>query len=208
MTSSCPSNTSNVASNGCKLLARAYANRSYAYFQQKDYSRARSDAEQAVKLDPNLAEARINLANARLKQNDRTGALNDYKQALKLNLSKPLKAGVFNNMGNLMFAQNNAQAAIQDYSQAIGQKSDYADAYYNRGLAYSNSNNPNNAISDFQTAARYYRTQKNYKLADEAQQKPTSFNRKTLTKPRCLRPLLPVKHPRGRVRNQELKIED
>jgi branched-chain amino acid transport system substrate-binding protein len=173
-----PANPPTNSSTECQVLARAYNNRSYAYFKQKDFSRALSDATQAVTLDSKLAEARINLANARFKQGDRPGALKDYDQALQFNLSNSLKAGVHNNRGNVYFAQNDTQAAIRDYDQAIKISSNYADAYYNRGLAYSNLKNSASAINDFQAAARYYRDKKDFKLADDAQKKASDLQQK------------------------------
>ncbi|MGA7933853.1 MAG: tetratricopeptide repeat protein [Kovacikia sp.] len=171
-------NPSTNQSTECQVLARAYSNRSYAYFKQKDFSRARSDADQAIAIEPNFPEARINLANARFKQGDLSEAIKDYDQAIQSKLSNSLKAGAYNNRGNVHFAQNDPQAAIQDYNQAIKLSSNYADAYYNRGLAYTNLKNPTSAATDFQSAAKYYREKKDFKLADEAQQKATDLQPK------------------------------
>ncbi|UBF27788.1 tetratricopeptide repeat protein [Kovacikia minuta CCNUW1] len=167
----------NNSSAECRLLARAYNNRSYSHFWQKDFSRARSDAEQALALEPSLGEARINLANARFKQGDRAGAINDYDQAIQANLSNTLKAGAYNNRGNVHFAENRLQAAIQDYNQAIKLNQEYADAFFNRGLA-SSSSNPTSAINDFQTAARLYQGKQDFKQADEATRKATELQQK------------------------------
>ncbi len=169
----------NTQSSQCQLVARAYSNRSYAYFDLKNYNQAMNDANSAVVLDPNLAEARINLANARFKRGDRTGALQDYERALQLRPSNALRAGIYNNRGNVRFAQNNAQAALQDYNQAINLKRNYADAYYNRGLAYEALNNIPNASNDFRRAAKFYRDQNQFQLADEAERRATNLQQRT-----------------------------
>jgi Tetratricopeptide repeat. len=119
------------------------------------------------------------LANARFKRGDRTGALQDYERALQLRPSNALRAGIYNNRGNVRFAQNNAQAALQDYNQAINLKRNYADAYYNRGLAYEALNNIPNASNDFRRAAKFYRDQNQFQLADEAERRATNLQQRT-----------------------------
>ncbi|WP_421658027.1 tetratricopeptide repeat protein [Leptothermofonsia sp. ETS-13] len=178
MTGSCQPGV-NTQSSQCQLVARAYSNRSYAYFDLRNYNQALNDANSAVVLDPNLVEARINLANARFKRGDRTGALQDYERALQLRPSNALRAGIYNNRGNVRFAQNNAQAALQDYNQAINLKRNYADAYFNRGLAYEALNNIPNAINDFRRAAKFYQDKNQFQLADEAERKAANLQQRT-----------------------------
>ena len=50
--------------------------------------------------------------------------------------------------GNLKYDQNDFQGAIEDYNQAIKIKPDYAEAYYNRGLARSELGDKKGAIED------------------------------------------------------------
>lgn len=162
----------------CQVLARARSNRSYAYFQQRNFAKALEDANVAVTLDANLPEARINLANARYKQNDYPAAIQEYDQALQLNPANQLRAGIHNNRGNVLFSQKNAEAALKDYNQAIQFNQNYADAYFNRALAYETLANPANAISDFQQAARLYQNNNAFKLAAEAERRAKELQEK------------------------------
>ncbi len=161
--------------NACQYLARAYSNRSHAYFDQQNFGRALSDAQQAVRLDPKLVEAHINLANAQFKRGDRTAALQSYTQALQMSTSNQLKAGIYNNRGNIYFAQGDIQRAIQDYNEALKLRTTYADAYFNRGTARAAIKDINNAISDFQMAAQYYTKDGALKLAEQANSKAQSL---------------------------------
>ena len=147
--------------------AQLHSNLSYAYYDRQNYDKALEEGNQAVALNGNLAEAHINLANARSKKGDYDGALRDYGQALTLTSSAPVLAGVYNNRGNLLLARNGATAALGDYNQAIRLKPDYADAYYNLGLAQA-SGNPSAAVRNLQTAAALYKNQGKDALQKEA----------------------------------------
>jgi tetratricopeptide (TPR) repeat protein len=174
LTDICQANKNSQPSS-CQLLAKAYSNRSYSYFRLQNYNQALEDANSAVVLDSNLAEARINLANARFMQGDRAEAIQDYNRALELKPSPSLQAGIYNNRGNVYFSQNSLQTALKDYDQALALRNDYADAYFNRGLVHERQNNINNAISDFQNAAKFYREQNALDLAQEAERRATNL---------------------------------
>lgn len=165
----------NLQTANCQLLARAYSNRSYAYFDQQNYAQAVNDANQAVSLAPNLADARVNLANAKFKRGDQNGALQDYEQALQLNPNNLLKAGIYNNRGNVYFAQKNYETALSDYDRALNLRKNYADAFYNRGLANEALGNIQSAISDFQKAAKFYQDQNNFDLEKSANNRITAL---------------------------------
>lgn len=136
-----------------------HSNLSYAYYDRQNYDKALEEGNQAVALSGSLAQAHINLANARSKKGDYEGAMRDYAQALSLNPSAAIQAGVYNNRGNVQFAQNKTKAAIADYQQAIQLQPDYADAYYNLGLAQQALNNLAGAKRSLEIAAAYYQKQ-------------------------------------------------
>lgn len=133
-----------------------HSNLSYAYYDRQNYDKALEAGNQAVALDGNLAQAHINLANARAKKGDNDGALQDYAQAIALRSSTEVRAGAYNNRGNVQFALNRIREAIADYNQALRFKSDYADAYYNLGLARQAQGDRLAAIRSLQTAASFY----------------------------------------------------
>lgn len=53
------------------------------------------------------------------------------------------------------------RAAIDGYSQAIVLVKDYAKAYYNRGLAHIEIQEPRLGVRDLQSASRLFRKQNN-----------------------------------------------
>jgi tetratricopeptide (TPR) repeat protein len=56
--------------------------------------------------------------------------------------------------GNDKANKEDFEGAIEDYTQAIQRNSEYSLAYYNRGVAYRNSNETQNAIDDYTKAIR------------------------------------------------------
>ncbi|XHX76056.1 MAG: tetratricopeptide repeat protein [Stenomitos frigidus ULC029] len=145
-----------------------HSNLSYAYYDRQNYDKAMEAGNQAVALDGNSAQAYINLANARAKKGDSDGALQDYAQAIALRSSPELRAGAYNNRGNVQFGLNKVREAIADYNQAIQLQSDYADAYYNLGLAQQALGNRTAAIRSLQRAASFYQQQNKEALQKEA----------------------------------------
>ncbi len=62
---------------------------------------------------------------------------------------------IYNNRGNEYHVLGNYRQAIEDYGRAIEIKPDYAEAYYNRGIAYAKSPSQYKlAIDDFNEAIR------------------------------------------------------
>jgi tetratricopeptide (TPR) repeat protein len=64
--------------------------------------------------------------------------------------------------------KGNKKAAIAEYTNAIAFDANYADAYFNRGLARKLTGNKAGAIADLITAANIYRQQQQQSNADEA----------------------------------------
>jgi tetratricopeptide (TPR) repeat protein len=145
-----------------------HSNLSYAYYDRKNYDKALEAGNQAVALNGSLAQAHINLANARSKKGDYTGALQDYGQAIALRPPAPVLAGAHNNRGNAQLALNQARAALNDYNVALSLQPEYADAYYNLGLAQQSLGNRPAAIRHLQTAATLYQRQGKEALQKEA----------------------------------------
>lgn len=179
----CPSGgQGNSQSNSCLYLARAYNNRSNAHFAQQNYGRALSDANQALALDPNLAEARINLANAKFRQGDLSGAQAEYNKVLnQKEVNSTIKAGVYNNLGSIQLAQKNFNEAINQFNQAIKLKPNYSDAFYNRAIAQEALGQTAKAINDYRSAAQYYRNQGVASLnqAEQAEKRAAALQQKS-----------------------------
>jgi tetratricopeptide (TPR) repeat protein len=64
--------------------------------------------------------------------------------------------------------KSNKKAAIAEYTNAIAFNANYADAYFNRGLARKLTGNKAGAIADLITAANIYRQQQQQSNTDEA----------------------------------------
>ena len=183
LSKNCPSGgQATPQSNDCLYLARAYSNRSNAYFAQQDYGRALSDANRALALDSNLPEARINLANAKFRQGDLSGAETEYNKVLNLRgINSNIRAGVYNNLGSIKLSQKNFNDAINQFNQAIKLKPNYADAYYNRAIAQDALGQTTKAINDFRSAAQYYRNQGVASLsqAEQAEKQAAALQQKS-----------------------------
>jgi tetratricopeptide (TPR) repeat protein len=102
---------------------------------------------EAIRLQPDFANAYGARGNAYANQSQYQLALEDYDKAILL---KPDKAVFFNNRGNVYKDLNKYQLAIEDYNQAIRLKPDNAEAYHNRGNAYFIQGNKSLGCSDAQ----------------------------------------------------------
>jgi len=67
------------------------------------------------------------------------------------------KEVILYNMGNNFYYQGEFNKSIDSYDQAIQIKSDYADAWYNRGIALMNQTKYKESIKSFDKAIEYYK---------------------------------------------------
>jgi hypothetical protein len=105
----------------------------------------------AIKQDPNQAQAYNNRGNAYRDVRNYQKAIQDYQKAIQLN---PKFYQAYNNRGNVYFDQRNYQQAIKDYNQSIALNPSYNLAYLNRGLAFQQLKNSALACKDFQKACQ------------------------------------------------------
>ncbi|MBP5973306.1 tetratricopeptide repeat protein [Brasilonema sp. CT11] len=128
-----------------------YFYRGNSYGNKKDDDRAISDYNQAIKLDPNLAQAYYNRGISYAKKKDYGRAIADYNQAIKL---KPNYALAYNNRGNSYNNKKNYDRAITDFNQAIKLDPNDALAYNNRGNSYNGKKDDDRAMSDYNQAIK------------------------------------------------------
>jgi len=123
----------------------------YGMVALKQYEEAIADFSEAIRLNPDHANAYYDRGNAREAANDLTGAITDYDAAIRL---KPDDAAAYyNNRGIAREAANDLTGAITDYDAAIRLKPDDASAYYNnRGIARGKLKNWEGAIADYDKA--------------------------------------------------------
>jgi tetratricopeptide (TPR) repeat protein len=114
---------------------------------------------EAIRLNPNLAEAYNNRGIVRDELGDKPGAIDDYNLAIQFN---PNLAEAYNNRGIVRDELGDKQGAIDDFNQAIKINPNDALAYYNRGLVRKDLGDKQGAIDDFNLAIKF---NPNYALA-------------------------------------------
>lgn len=104
---------------------------------------------EAIRLQPNFAEAFYNRALARYANGDLDSALADYDQGIRL---KPTDPSALNNRGTLRREKGDLDGALADITTAIHLKPDNPNYYYNRGLTRDDKGDLLGAIADFNQA--------------------------------------------------------
>jgi len=120
-------------------------------FDQADYDGAIQELNEAIRLDPNLAEAYAYRARSYSGKGDYDQGLSDANKAIQLN--SKLSIGYYAR-GNVYRNKNDYDRAIADYTEVIMLDHNYVNAYFNRGLVYYNKKDYDRAITDYTEAIR------------------------------------------------------
>ncbi|WP_236104020.1 tetratricopeptide repeat-containing S1 family peptidase [Sphaerospermopsis reniformis] len=120
-------------------------------FNQSDYQGAIALYNEAIKFNPNFAQAYYNRGSVRNDLGDKQGAIDDFTQAIKIN---PNLADAYNNRGVVRKELGDKQGAIDDFTLAIKFNPNYAPAYNNRGNVRNESGDKQGAIDDFTQAIK------------------------------------------------------
>jgi tetratricopeptide (TPR) repeat protein len=102
-------------------------------FHNGAYELARDQFLQAVKLDPEFAEAFNNLGLAYTELNEEEKATEAFTKAVELN---PDLHAAYNNLGYAFYRQGNYEQAVEMYNEALGRSTNNSPAYTNLGNAY------------------------------------------------------------------------
>lgn len=153
-----------------KSHARVSYNEGVKYAIQGEFSKAKEEFENALKIDRFYRQAGQSLEAVKdvIKQkvkvktaiylfkgisNANKGqykqAIKDYNKAIEIN---PKYAEAYYNMGNIYAINSHYDRAISNYNKAIEINQKFYIAYVNRGNAYSNRGQCDRAITDFTKA--------------------------------------------------------
>lgn len=103
------------------------------HFQLRNYSECIFYNQQAIRIDPNFAEAYGNLGNALKELGDLDGAIQFYLKAIKL---KPRFCDAYNNLASVHMHLGNSKQAIETYQMALMLNPALVDAHSNLGNLY------------------------------------------------------------------------
>ncbi|MFN5856115.1 MAG: trypsin-like peptidase domain-containing protein [Pseudanabaenaceae cyanobacterium] len=104
--------------------------------------------------DQQKAERFFNLGLGKQYHNRHREAIRDYTEAIRL---RPTYASAYNNRGLARMSERDYPQALADYNQAIRLRPDLATAYFNRGQIFVLMGRRQEALGDFQIAAKYAR---------------------------------------------------
>jgi Tfp pilus assembly protein PilF len=106
---------------------------------------------EAIRLQPDYAEAFINRGVARSEKGDLEGELRDYNEAIRL---QPDNADAFINRSAAQQAKGDLEGALQDCNEAIRLKPNYAVAFFSRGITRKDQGDLEGALQDYDEAIR------------------------------------------------------
>ncbi|MFN9171376.1 MAG: tetratricopeptide repeat protein, partial [Dolichospermum sp.] len=145
--------------------AAFYSNRGVVRNELGDKPGAIDDYNQAIKINPNDADAYYNRGNARKELGDKPGAIDDFNLAIKIN---PNCAEAYTNRGVVRNQLGDKQGAIDDFNQAIKFNPNLAQAYGNRAYVYYQLGDKQKAREDLQRAAQLFMAQGNTAAYEKA----------------------------------------
>ena len=119
---------------------------------EKDCRGAIERYTDALRANPDYAEAYSNRGNAFFNLNHKEEAIKNYNRAIQLD---PELAEAFYNRGVALYQLGDRTQAIEDYTQALKLKPDYVQAYGNRAVARSHMGDNQGAIEDYTQVLKY-----------------------------------------------------
>ena len=106
---------------------------------------------EALRINPDYAEAHNNLGNALLVTGRTSAAIDQCKEALRID---PTYAHAHNNLGNALAQTGRASEAIDHYKQTLRMNPNSADAHSNLGAALALMGRISEAIEELKAAVR------------------------------------------------------
>ena len=134
-----------------KQDAQVFLYKGLAFANAGDWDRAILEYDEAIKLDPSLAEAYNHRGGAYFSKGDYARAIAEYTKAVRLN---PKFSAAYNNLGNAHSAMRDYKRAEADYTRAIETSPNYVSALNNRGVARYRLKKDIKALKDFDRAIK------------------------------------------------------
>ena len=131
------------------VSAETYFYRGNEKYLMTSYEDAITAYNEAIRLQPDFANAYVNRGLAKEKLGQHEAAIVDYSSAIKID---PELAGAYNNRGSVQRRLGQHFLALEDLSTAIQLDPHYVKAYVNRGNTKNSLGHPNEALEDFNTA--------------------------------------------------------
>jgi len=138
-------------SGSAQVSAKEHFEKGKIFYERDDWDTAILEFTEAIRVDPNYAEAYFRRGDTYDERGDYDRAIADYTQAIRLD---PNYAKAYYYRGLTYNNKNDYDRAIADYTQAIKLDPDYAMAYNNRGYAYYCKNDYDRAIADYTQAIK------------------------------------------------------
>ena len=137
----------------CELMLKRFPNSIVIYnilgasnVGLKQHDAAIKSYKQALKIEPEYADAYYNMGIALDKKGNASAAIDSYRQAININ---PDYAAAYNNMGFSMNFKGDYRAAIDSYKKAVEIKPDYAEAFNNMANTLKDMGNLEAAIEKY-----------------------------------------------------------
>jgi len=141
-----------------QVKAHNHLQKGITYFDNKDYDRAMIEYSEAIRLNPNLAQAYYNRGQVYFLKGDWDRAIAEYTQAIR---ADPDYAKAYNNRGAAYANKEDYDRAIADWEEVLRIDPNYADArnnlpraLNNRGLVYYQKGDYDRAIADWEKVLR------------------------------------------------------
>jgi tetratricopeptide (TPR) repeat protein len=129
------------------LSAQEFFEQARKHWLDKRLDDAIHFATEAIRQNPDFAEAYNGRGAARGQKGDLDGAIKDCTEAIRL---KPDYAESYENRGIARRRKGDLDGAIKDFTEAIRLKRDYASAYWNRGVSWEDKGDYYSAAADYQ----------------------------------------------------------
>lgn len=135
-----------AAQNNNIALAEQYFKQAEKQEESEDYNGALASCNEALRLNPQHAQAWSLRGDVRANMSNFDGAITDYTEALRLD---PNFAMAYNNRAMTYVAKGNYYAAIADFNESLRLDPQNALIYCNRGYCYEQINKIVEAVQDY-----------------------------------------------------------